>query len=205
MANGRGDPRTYSQRLARSNTAAAAGGSFSIKLDVDDLGAYFDALGDKAEKAARPAAQAMAQVFYDEVKKNADALGKSSGRLSSSIYQAFSRSNSSKGVATYHISWNASKAPHAHLVEYGHMQRYATYVGKNGKWYTAVRPEMQGKPKPGRGASQAVKDAYYVTLSTPRQVAAKAFVRKAVSKRSEAIVAAEDAFIAALLKQGGPK
>jgi hypothetical protein len=44
---------------------------------------------------------------------------------------------------------------------------------------------------PGRTAPQSVKDAYYVPLPTPKQVAAKSFVRKAASRMPEAITAAE--------------
>jgi hypothetical protein len=90
------------------------------------------------------------------------------------------------------VSWNHRKAPHGHLVEFGHVQRYASYVGKDGNWYTAVRPEMRGKPKPKRGASQAAKDAYYVKLPAPRQVPAHAPVRRATSKFEQALGAAAE-------------
>jgi hypothetical protein len=54
-----------------------------------------------------------------------------------------------------------------------------------------VRPGMDGTKRPGRGASQAVKDAYYVTLPTPIQVPAKAFMRRASDKFPAAYAAAE--------------
>src|SRR5205085_5719958 len=41
------------------------------------------------------------------------------GALKASIYQVFSKDNSGSGHATYHVSWNAKKAPHGHLVEFG--------------------------------------------------------------------------------------
>lgn len=153
---------------------------FRIDVDIGDLG--LDQLADGAEAAVRPAAQAGSQVFYEAVKANAAGLGRTTGRLASSIYQVYSRDNSGPARAEYHVSWNRKKAPHGHLVEFGHLQRYVTYIDKRGQWRTLVRPNMVGKPKPKRNAPQAVKDAYYVPLKGgPRIVGAKSFVRKAMS------------------------
>jgi hypothetical protein len=149
-------------------------------------------LADEVEEAARPAAQAMAQVLYDEMLRNVRAIPQKTGKLADSIYQVYSQDHSGAGRATYHVSWNVRKAPHGHLVEFGHIQRYASYVGKDGNWYTAVRPEARGKPRPGRRASQAAKDAYYVTLPAPKQVAAHAFARRATVKFPLAAEAAAD-------------
>jgi hypothetical protein len=163
-----------------------------LRADMSSLAALMEEMGDLAEDLARPASQAAAQVLYDEVKRNVAAIAQKTGNLDRSIYQVFSKDNSGPGNATYQVSWNARKAPHGHLVEYGHIQRYVTYMGKNGKFYTAVRPGKKGKvKKPGRKAPQSVKDAYYVPLPTPKQVAAKSFVRKAASRMPEAITAAE--------------
>ncbi|MBD8531573.1 HK97 gp10 family phage protein [Massilia sp. CFBP 13647] len=148
-------------------------------------------MAEATEVGARPAAQAAAQVLYDEVRRNVAANGMKTAKLYYSIYQVYSQSRSKPGLATYQISWNRKKAPHGHLVEYGHIQRYVTYVGRDGNYYTAVRPEMRGKPKPKGRASQAAKDAYYIPLATPKQVAAKSFVRKAVSKAEAAADAAQ--------------
>jgi hypothetical protein len=153
---------------------------FRIDVDLGDLG--MDELADGAEAAVRPAAQAGAQVFYNRVKANVAKLGKRTGNLDKSIYQVFSQDNSAKGRAQYHISWNRGKAPHGHLVEFGHVQRYVTYIDKRGQWKTLVRPEMKGKPKPKRSAPLAVKDAYYVPLKGgPKLVGAKSFIRSATS------------------------
>jgi hypothetical protein len=165
--------------------------SFSIDANLSGLDALFDQLGDEFEEAARPAAQAAAQVLYDEVKKNVQAIGKKTGKLDASIYQAYSASQSAPGKATYHISWNHKKAPHGHLLEYGYLQRYKYYQNARGQVRVMVRPGMDGTKRPGRGASQAVKDAYYVTLPTPIQVPAKAFMRRAIDKFPAAYAAAE--------------
>lgn len=167
-----------------------------IRVDLSALEQRLDEDATALERAARPASQAASQVLYLAVRRNAMELGRKSGNLMRAIYQAYSERNSGTGHATYHISWNPRKAPHGHLVEWGHIQRYVAYVGKDGNWYTAVRPEMRGKPKPKRNASQAVKDAYYVTLPAPKQVAAAAFVRRAGSQKKQA----EAAAIAELMK-----
>jgi hypothetical protein len=153
---------------------------FKITVDLSRLG--MQELADGAEAATRPAAQAGAQVFYDQVKTNVRAIGHVTGNLDGSIYQVYSRDNSSPVRSEYHISWNRRKAPHGHLVEFGHVQRYVVYIDRRGQWKTLVRPGMQGKPKPKRSAPRQVKDAYYVPLKNgPRLVGARSFVRSAVT------------------------
>ena len=112
--------------------------SVSLSVDTRGLKQYLDQLGKAAEEAARPAAQAMAQVYYDAarsfapVSKRAHFFYGSSfkqtgvrygpfkpGNLRDSIYQVFSQSNSGKGLATYHVSYNYKKAPYAAMVEFG--------------------------------------------------------------------------------------
>lgn len=171
---------------------SAGRNSFSIKMDTSSLDALLDELGDRAEAAVRPAAQAAAQVLYDEVKRNVASIRRVTGNLDGSIYQAYSQGNSAPGKATYHVSWNSKKAPHGWLVENGHMQRYMYYQDNQGRVRPMVRPGMDGKPRPGRRASQAQKDAYYVPLpGGPRHVAARPFVRPAQASFPKALDAAE--------------
>ncbi|RYF75067.1 MAG: HK97 gp10 family phage protein [Comamonadaceae bacterium] len=153
-----------------------------ITVNILEVEQYLDALGDDAKAAARPAAQAAAQVFYDAVQRNVAGIGKKTGNLASSIYQAYSKSNSNRqtGMAIYAISWNSKKAPHAHLVEHGYIQKFKVYMGKDGVWYT-------NKQAP---------------LAQPRQVGARPFIRPALAKREDAMLAAEDVYIKALLKRG---
>lgn len=155
--------------------------SFEITVNTTDIEQYLNALGDDALKAARPAAQAAAQVLYEGVLANVARLGQHSGNLYSSIYQVYSKKNSRvrQGTATYHISWNAKKAPHGHLVESGYIQKYKRYM-VDGVWYT-------NKKAP---------------LAQPRQVAAHPFVRPALALKEVALSAAEDVYIATLLKRG---
>lgn len=165
--------------------------SLTISADLSSLSTLLNGLGTAVESAVRPAAQVAAQVLYNEVVSNVAAIGSKTGNLRRSIYQAYSQDNSATGKATYHVSWNASKAPHGTLVEYGHLQRYRMYKGADGQVRPMVRPGMDGKPRPSRRASQATKDAYYVTLPTPRQVAARPFIRPAMAKFPQAIEAAK--------------
>lgn len=136
--------------------------SFSIKFDDRKLMAALDGIAAGAKANVRPAAQAGAQVFYDEVKLNVAKIGHKTGNLSSSIYQAFSKDNSDAEHATYHISWNVKKAPHGHLVEYGHIQTRKVYVGSDGNWYTSKTP-----------------------LPAPKHVAARPFLRPAFDSRAQ--------------------
>ena len=102
---------------------------FSMRFDSAAIDAALDQLGDLASQHLRPAAQAGAQVLYDEarlrcpVSKKPKRLsnGKMSipGALKNSIYQVYSADRSNKDRATYHVSWNYRKAPHGHLIEFG--------------------------------------------------------------------------------------
>lgn len=176
-------------------------GGFRIELSAGDLG--LDALADEALAAARPAAQAGAQVLYEQVKANVARLGRKTGNLAASIYQAYNEAESGPGRGSYRVSWNKKKAPHGYLVEFGHLQRYEIARDARGRLFPMVRPEMIGKPKPGRRASQATKDAYYVPLAGgPRQVPAKAFIRSAASRMPQAQDAMRERFFAELQAKG---
>ena len=211
----------YSRRAADAWRSKALRGknTFSIEADLSGLDALLGQLEDGAAEAVRPMAQAAAQVFYDRVKTNVKALGRETGNLEDSIYQAFSPEKSQDGKrAEYHVSWNHKTAPHGHLVEYGYLQRYRYYKDNQGAVRPMVRPGMdgkprpgmegkprpgmEGKPRPGRHASQAEKDAYYVTLPTPKQVPGKAFVRSAGSALPDALRAAEDELLRRIFERG---
>ena len=129
--------------------------SVTVRIDTRRVELALDALADSARAAARPAAQAGAQVFVEAVRANVARIGKATGNLQRSIYQAYS-DQSTPGRAVYHVSWNARKAPHGHLVEFGHMQTRKVFVGRGGRWYTSK-----------------------TRLATPRQVGARPFLRPA--------------------------
>ncbi|UBB16136.1 HK97 gp10 family phage protein [Comamonas odontotermitis] len=180
--------RTLSTKGGNGRSKVLKGNSsFGIDADLGGMFDGLDALEEDIEQAIRPAAQAGAQVLYDRVKLNVSTMGRVTGNLDRSIYQAYSPENSVEGLRVeYHVSWNHKKAPHGHLLEFGWMQRYRMRPDGMGPM---VRPGMDGTKKPGRRASQAEKDAYYVPLPTPKQIPGFAFVRSA----SSSITAAQDA------------
>jgi HK97 gp10 family phage protein len=143
-----------------------------VSVDLDALNDYIGALEEDVRAAARPAAQAGAEVLYQAVMQNVNALGRQSGNLASSIYQAYSTHDSKDGKHVYHVSWNPRKAPHAHLVEFGHIQKFKVYLGKDGRWYT-------NKKAP---------------LPSPIQRAAKPFMRSAMAQFPRAQAAMEERF-----------
>lgn len=184
--------------MARTRTTTTRGrvlqgqGSFSIGADTSGLEDFLDALGDAAEEAVRPAAQAGIQVLYDQIKVNVASLGRLTGNLESSIYQYYSVEKSKQGLsAVYHASWNHQKAPHGQLLEFGWLQRYRYYQDNLGRVRPMVRPGMEGKPRPKRRASQAEKDAYYVTLPSPRWMPGHWFVSRAADSMERAYQAAQ--------------
>ena len=129
--------------------------AFAIKFSDAGMAAGLDALTDGALKAVRPAAQAGAQVFYEEVlarvpvsrtaRKTKSGRVIAPGALKASIYQVFSEDNSAPERATYHISWNAKKAPHGHLVEYGTSRAPA---------HPFIRPSFDAKAQAALEASR---------------------------------------------------
>jgi HK97 gp10 family phage protein len=106
-----------------------AADAFAISFDDAGLQAALDEIGREAQASTRPAAQAGAQVLYDEVLLRVPVSNKvrttksgrtiTPGALKASIYQVYSQDNSGDDRSTYHVSWNYRKAPHGHLVEYG--------------------------------------------------------------------------------------
>lgn len=102
--------------------------SFRIDFDTSELDAALDRMAEGIQEQVRPAAQAGAQVLYEEVLARVPVSaeprtvkGKTyqPGALKRAVYQTYSQDSSQNGKATYHISWNRSKAPHGHLVEFG--------------------------------------------------------------------------------------
>lgn len=159
---------------SRRSGARGRRNAVNLKIDMRSVNELLQELGGDIHKAVRPAAQAAADVIYKATLTNVTAIGSKTGNLRASIYQAFSERDSTAvpggySRATYHVSWNPRKAPHAHLVEYGYIQKYQVYLGRDGKWYT-------NKKAP---------------LARPKQVAARPFLRPAYNRQEEAVEAAK--------------
>jgi hypothetical protein len=161
----------------------------NITFDQSGLNAELDRISKAARDQTRPAAQAGAQVFYDEMKARApesDAphffYGSASkraatrkiyrfepGALKAAIYQVFSRSESTDERSVYHIAWNHRKVPYGFMYEYGHIQTRKVYQGSDGLWYTSkalledgpqvVKPEPFLRPSYDAAASRALSAA----------------------------------------------
>lgn len=181
------DVQEYKNRYGRKP------GTSSFAVRVTNINAFeesMDALAADVQKAVRPSAQAGAQVLYDEMRRNVDALvgdtKAARGQLKASIYQVYSRSNSTAMKAAYHVSWNHIKAPHGHLIENGHWMPYVTYRDKRtGELHTAVKPsrlkEYLAKYR-GKTVPKQLRDYFFIRRPSPKWIAARPFVRHTLSK-----------------------
>ena len=119
--------------------------SMKISMNVAKFKEELRATAAELGRATRPAAQAGAQIIYNRAKalapeSSAPHIFNIEGRkygpfppgnLRNSIYQAFSRDNSYSDVSTYHISWNADKAPYGGMVEHGTSRTPAhSFIGR---------------------------------------------------------------------------
>ena len=107
----------------------------SLEFDFSKIAAKLDSITKAAEEGTRPAAQAGAQVFYDEVKQRVPVSAKphksgkktyNPGTLRKAIYQAFADKESGQGSAKYRISWNKTHAFYGRFVEFGTSKMAAT-------------------------------------------------------------------------------
>ncbi|MCG8275404.1 HK97-gp10 family putative phage morphogenesis protein [Stenotrophomonas sp. NLF4-10] len=114
----------------------------SIKANIDFRDAIngLELLGKVRHQLARSMAVAGGKVLRDEAKSRAPVGedSKNPGTLRDAIYLAYRDGESTEAVEVYSVSWNAKKAPHGHLVEFGHWQTHARYKGKDGEWYTGA-------------------------------------------------------------------
>ncbi len=112
------------------------------------------------EHLLRSGGNAMSEVFQVEAKARAPVYQGTPptrtkypikpGQLRDSIYRAYSEANSSPDLAVYHVSWNPKKAPHGHLLEFGHWTKRVLKDGSAGPhqatWvpaYPYIRPAYE--------------------------------------------------------------
>lgn len=128
------------------------------------------------EKVLRSSARAGALVFYDLMHAYAPYK---EGKILNAIYHKFIQEKETKIFKSYRIGVNHVKAPHWHLLEYGHMMYYQVKKKPNGEYVTLVRPSKIGTPPPSRWASRAIKDEYYIPLKGgAKHIPGKAFIRQ---------------------------
>lgn len=163
--------------------------TIKIVVDTRRVRRKLNDIFEKGEQAVRPAAQAGAQVFYDEVVMRAPVseaphffygrAGKDGlrtiypfdpGDLKRSVYQVFSKDNSNKSTATYHIAWNHQVVPYGFMVEFGHIQTRKAYIGSDGLWYTS-KALLDNGPKVV-GPTPFLRPSFDAKLGEARQAAA---------------------------------
>lgn len=128
---------------------------FGAKADVASAFAGLDRLsGEMATHLARSMAVAGGKVLRDEAKLLAPVGGDMSvtarlpgesnrpGTLRDAIYLAYREGPSVSGNVVYSVSWNSKKAPHGHLVEFGHWQTNVAYIGEDGEWHTDTNRKL---------------------------------------------------------------
>lgn len=120
-----------------ANGRNPGGSAFAIGFDTSGADEWLDGILHATEESVRPAAQAGAEELYFEARlrvpvsaephyfygKNSKSTGVrylfDPGSLRNAIYQVYSKDNSGKSRATYHIAWNHRKVPYGFMVEYG--------------------------------------------------------------------------------------
>jgi hypothetical protein len=192
------------------NAPQSRGVRIQVK-NLDTLNAALDHYVDRAQEAVRPSAYAMARVLYDETKNNVDRVtgqalyGVPRGVLKDSIYHVFSKDNSTTDQggmrAVYHVSWNhaKNKAPHGHLVEFGHWMPYVTRLNrKTGRYYTVVKPSMLAEYRmkyQGRTVPPGERDKYFVRRpGGPKWIHERPFLRSTMSSFPAALAAGKKRF-----------
>lgn len=121
----------------------------NTKVDLRSLLSALDKLEGAKESLSRKMGVAGGVVIRDRAKELApvgteQGGSKRPGLLRDAIYLAFSDARSSTRRVVYSISWNSKKAPHGHLLEFGHWMPYLYGTDGKGNYWTIV--DKQGNP-----------------------------------------------------------
>lgn len=130
------------------------------KIDLGTISENLSLLGAAGkESLARRMGVGAGRVFRDEAilqapkgisEWNAQAQfggSKHAGLLSASMYVAFNEKASTNTVFVYSISWNRQRAPHGHLIEFGHWRPYAIVFSAKYGWRTDRTRKLPGQGK----------------------------------------------------------
>lgn len=138
---------------------------------VDDIIKGLGKLMEIREPVARAMGVAMGKVVRDEAVARAPELkpgqeghdNQRRGQLKEAIYLAFDgrRSILNAGHYVYQVSWNAKKAPHGHLVEFGHWMAYKWAHSEDGRFYTPIQGQHKVDGRK-RGVGIPLDHGFYV-------------------------------------------
>lgn len=159
--------------------------SFDIKL-TGDLTSGLDALEARVKgEVLISGVAAMARVIYDEVKTNVQPprIGAKTGNLAAGVYRYFASQRSTEYVKKYFVGVNHKKAPHWHLIEYGHWQTHQVAQLDSGEWVT-----FKNRP-----------------LATPKWIPPRPFIRPAADHLPRAIEAGKERMRVVMEQGAGPK
>lgn len=128
-------------------------------VDMSQALAGLDKVLQAKESLARTMGAAMGMEVRDEAKIRAPVLqpgnegvdGQVAGTLRDAIYVAYDerRAQIAQETFRYTVSWNASRAPHGHLLEFGHWMPFKYAKTADGLFYTPTNPAV---PNPADGA-----------------------------------------------------
>jgi hypothetical protein len=140
----------------------------SAVTGIDEILKGLDSLMEIREPVARAMGVAMGTVVRDEAIERAPVLlpenigfdNQRAGQLKEALYLAYDgrRSILNEGHFVYGVSWNRKKAPHGHLLEFGHFMPYE-WEKSGGKFFTPLlgskrvdgRKRGFGRPNPHTG------------------------------------------------------
>lgn len=160
----------------------------SLNYDASQAIKALDVFADEMdEEFTRPVAQAGAEYMVHEVRAKVRSLGRKTGLLLGSIYQAYGKEISKNGYSEYGVSWRVKKtslprAPHGHFLEFGYSQPYVVFVARKGRYagqfFTAKNRDKYGEAKPSRAKSdRAKREAMYLRRHNgPKRIPAHPFL-----------------------------
>lgn len=112
-----------------------------VNFDMGDVEDGLEKLGEHVYDVSRAMGAAVGIAMRNEAKQQAP---KKSGKLASAVYVAFDDDSTSTKIV-YSVSWNRKKAPHGHLLEFGHWMTYEVAQNAKGQWFTTK--EKRATPK----------------------------------------------------------
>lgn len=92
-----------------------------LSFDASDVLKNLGDLADPLYSVARTMGVAVGAAMRDEAKAN---VNSETGRLKDAIVVKYAAEDSSTKNVRYVVTWNRKKAPHGHLVEFGHWRTH---------------------------------------------------------------------------------